>query len=88
MAIDYTVHYAKMEDELRNLLQKVGYLLAKDDLADATDYLAEGEYGLALETIAEGLREPSGQINSSVVEYIAPLAKRMKIKGRPFLKSL
>ena len=87
MAVDYAIHHARMEKELRDLLQKFGSWLTSDDLADATDYLAEGEYGLALETIAEGLRE-QGHMNSSVAEYITPLAEAMEIKDRPFLKAL
>jgi hypothetical protein len=86
MAVDYATHHAEMEQALRNLLQKFGSWLTSGDLADATDYLAEGEYGLALETIAEGLRE-QGRINSSVAEYITPLAEAMEIKDRPFLKA-
>jgi hypothetical protein len=88
MAVDYAIHHAKMENELQNLLQKFGYLLNEGDLADAKDFIAEGEYGLALETIAEGLREQDGSINSGIAEYITPLVQAMEIKGRPFLKAL
>jgi hypothetical protein len=88
MAVDHATHYAEMERQLRTLLQKFAYRLTKSDLADAEDFIAEGEYGLALEAIAEGLREQDGHINSAVAEYITPLAEAMKIKNRPFLKAL
>jgi hypothetical protein len=88
MAVDYATHYAKMEDELRNLLQKFGYRLTASDLADAKDFIAEGEYALALETVAEGLRGQDGRIDSATAEYITPLVEAMEIKDRPFLKAL
>jgi hypothetical protein len=88
MAVDHATHYAEMDKQLRNLLQKFAYRLTKRDLADAEDFIAEGEYGLALEVIAEGLREQDGRINSAVAEFITPLAEAMKLKNRSFLKAL
>jgi hypothetical protein len=85
MAVEYAT---ETERELHNLLQKFAYRLSTTDLAEATEYLAAREYGLALEAIAEGLREPDGHIDPAVASHIAPLAEAMEIKDRPFLKAL
>jgi hypothetical protein len=52
---DYTEHYAETERRLRELLQKTAGMLTARYLAEAWSFLAEHEYGLALETITEGL---------------------------------
>ncbi len=88
MAVGYATHYAKMEKELHNLLQKFTYKLSPADLAEATEYFAAREYGLMLEVIAEGLREQDGSIDPRISPYIASLAQALQIKDRPFLKAL
>jgi hypothetical protein len=90
MAVKYAAHYAEMEQELRDLLIRTGCRLSTRDLAAATGYLHAGEYGLALEAIAEGMPKKDGHIDPPVYgEMIGRLAKRMEIEeDRPFLKTL
>lgn len=54
---DYTAHYAKVEKALRDLLEAYSpYYLTEEEIYDATEFLAEGEYGLALDVIAHAMR--------------------------------
>jgi hypothetical protein len=88
MAVDYTTHYADTEKQLVSLLQKVMHLLPTRDLADATEYLAAREYGLALETIAEGVLDAEPRIDPGLVRWMVDLARIMEIEHRPFVKAL
>jgi hypothetical protein len=89
MVVGLATHYAEMEKELRQLLHRVAYLLTKEDVAEAMEFLAAGEYGLALEVIAEGLRAQKGpSIDPAIVQSIAKLAHDMGIESRPFVKAL
>lgn len=53
---DYTAHYAKVEKALRDLLEAYSSYLTEEEMYDATEFLAEGEYGLALDVIAHAVR--------------------------------
>jgi hypothetical protein len=88
MVVGFATHHAEIEQKLTDLLQKVGYLLATKDSAEATEFLAVREYGLALEAIAEGLRAQQQRIDPSIADYIVKLARDMEIESRPFVKAL
>jgi hypothetical protein len=88
MAVDLATHYAAIEKDIVGLLQKVMHLLTPADLAEATEYLAAREYGLALEEIVEGLAEHHPSAVRSLAPLIGKLAREMQIEDRPFLKGL
>jgi hypothetical protein len=88
MVVDLSTHYAKMEQELVGLLQKVAHMLTPSDLAEATEYLAAREYGLALEEIVEGLAEQHPDAVLGLAPTIGRLAQAMQIEDRPFVKAL
>jgi hypothetical protein len=88
MAIDQAAHYAELEKELVGLLQKVAHWLPPQNLAEATEYLAAREYGLALEEIIAGLAERPEGIHPSLAQQATKLARAMKIDNRPFMKVL
>lgn len=87
MAVEHATHYANVEKELVSLLQKVTYWLSRQDLAEAAEFIAAREYGLALEAITEGLRE-TGHLDAGTVQWIMKLAREMEIENQPFVKAL
>ncbi len=52
MTHSLAAHHTIVERALRDLLQTYETFFTKDDLYDATEYLDNGEYGLALESLA------------------------------------
>jgi hypothetical protein len=88
MAIDQAGHYAELEKELIGLLQKIAHWLPPEKLAEAAEYLAAREYGLALEEIIAGLAERPEGIHPSLAAQATKLARTMKIDIRPFMKAL
>ena len=67
---DYTAHYAETERRLRELLAETADKLPARTMADAWAFLAATEYGLALETIAEGLK-PEDREASKLIRALA-----------------
>ena len=86
MTAEYTTHYASMENELTGLLQTVLQWLPPRNFAAAREFIAAREYGLALETISEGLRE-TGHV-APFIDLILKLAREMEIGNEPFVKAL
>jgi hypothetical protein len=87
MAVDLASHHAVMEKELLGLLQQVTYRLTSAGLAAAAEYLAAGEYGLALEEIVEGVAKQTSFV-CEIAPQVARLAHEMHIEDRPFVKAL
>jgi hypothetical protein len=85
---DYTAHYAETEKQLLELLQKVAGLLTAGDLADANEFLAAREYGLALETIAGGLVDRKQGIQREIVERVDAIARPMHLANTSFVKDV
>ncbi|MBO0711838.1 MAG: hypothetical protein J2P47_11235 [Acetobacteraceae bacterium] len=87
MAIGCATHYANIEKELRDLLRKVTHRLPVRHLAEATEFLAAREYGLALEAVSEGLRATE-HMDPVFASRIMKLAHEMEIENQPFVKAL
>jgi len=87
MTTGYATHYANIEKELRDLLQKVTRWLPVQHLAEATEFLAAGEYGLALEAISDGLRATE-HMDPAFASRVIKLAREMEIENQPFVKAL
>jgi len=74
------------QKELGNLLQQATRWLPPLDLAEATELLAVREYSLALEVIADGLRQTKHI--EPFIDLILKLAREMEIGNQPFVKAL
>jgi len=58
----------------------------RSDLAEAKELLTAREYGLALEVIADGLRQTKHI--ESFIDLILKLAREMEIENQPCVKAL
>jgi hypothetical protein len=73
---DHTAHYAATERRLRELLQQVADKLSARTMAEAWGFLAAREYGLCLETVADGLKPE----DRAALKLIHALADSMEMK--------
>jgi hypothetical protein len=81
-------HFERVHRTFTSLLEELGQVWAKQDVAYVSDEVAYGEYGDALENlIAIGLRNGKGFVPSQV-EQIEALAAAMGMGDSPFLMQL
>ena len=77
--LDFSDHYADMENRLRALLSAVTGLFSAADIAEVEEFIDAREYGLALQTLAAILHENSTHFDGQVVEKIQGLAGAMSL---------
>ncbi|MGH6678525.1 MAG: hypothetical protein ACREDL_06245 [Bradyrhizobium sp.] len=81
-------HFDRIHRTFTSLLEELGQVWAKQDVAYVSDEVAHGEYGDALENlIAIGLRNGKGFVPPQV-EQIEALAAAMDMRDSPFLMQL
>lgn len=85
---DYTSLDPRIESELAELLRRVSHALPAKDSGDAADFIAAGEFGLALETIAGGLVYRHKGISADIARQIEVLAASMQLIDRPFVSQI
>jgi hypothetical protein len=81
-------HFDRVHRIFTSLLEELGQVWAKQDVAYVSDEVAHGEYGDALENlIAIGLRNGKGFVPPQVAQ-IEALAAAMDMRGSPFVMHL
>jgi hypothetical protein len=81
-------HFDRVRRIFTSLLEELGQVWARQDIAYVSDEVTHGEYGDALENlIAIGLRNGKGFVPPQVAQ-IEALAAAMDMGGSPFLMQL
>lgn len=77
--LNFSDHYADMENGLRTLLSAVAGQFSASDIAEVEEFIEAREYGLALQTLAAILLETSTHLDGQVIDKIQELAGAMDI---------
>ena len=66
-----------IEKEVKEILAKSKYGLTEADIDNASDFIAHGEYGVALELISEQLYENEARVDADLLDSVQKTAFSM-----------
>ncbi|MBL9028806.1 MAG: MafI family immunity protein [Myxococcales bacterium] len=79
MSSDFDKHYRKVDETIRELLQDLQHFLSAEERAEVEVFLDAGEYGVALETLWEILRESKKTVSEQALAEVRKLARSMQL---------
>ena len=74
-----TQRYEELERKLGEILAEARPLASKGGLAEASDYLDQGEYGLALDTLVYAIANAGDRVDARMYAQIIQLGRLMRL---------
>ena len=72
-------HHQKLETQLAKALRDTASLLSKGEKEEVKEYIKNGEYSVALETLIDMLGETGKPLSSPVLNLLSDLADAMEL---------
>lgn len=72
------IEYQDVEENFGNLISLLNKSFISKEIDEIKDFVDYGEYGLALDTLIDIIKEENKEINNDIFQYIAKLSNLME----------
>ena len=72
------IEYQDVEENFGNLISLLNKSFISKEIDEIKDFVDYGEYGLALDTLIDIIKEENKEINNGIFQYIAELSNLME----------
>ena len=71
------IEYQEVEENFCSLISLLNKCFTSKEIDEIKDFVDYGEYGLALDTLIDIIKEENKEINNDIFQYIAKLSNLM-----------
>lgn len=82
------IEYQEVEENFGNLISLLNKSVISKEIDEIKDFVDYGEYGLALDTLIDIIKEENKEINNDIFQYIAKLSNLMEQNMEAITKDL
>lgn len=82
------IEYQEVEEKFGNLISLLNKSFISKEIDEIKDFVDYGEYGLALDTLIDIIKEENKEINNDIFQYIAKLSNLMEQNMEAITKEL
>lgn len=82
------IEYQEVEENFGNLNSLLNKSFISKEIDEIKDFVDYGEYGLALDTLIDIIKEENKEINNDIFQYIAKLSNLMEQNMEAITKDL
>ena len=82
------IEYQDVEENFGNLISLLNKSFISKEIDEIKDFVDYGEYGLALDTLIDIIKEENKEINNDIFQYIAKLSNLMEQNMEAITKDL
>ncbi|PIT08955.1 hypothetical protein BGI36_06520 [Snodgrassella communis] len=82
------IEYQEVEENFGNLISLLNKSFISKEIDEIKDFVDYGEYGLALDTLIDIIKEENKEINNDIFQYIAKLSNLMEQNMEAITKDL
>ena len=82
------IEYQEVEENFGNLISLLNKSFTSKEIDEIKDFVDYGEYGLALDTLIDIIKEENKEINNDIFQYIAKLSNLMEQNMEAITKDL
>ncbi|MCO6506328.1 MAG: MafI family immunity protein [Snodgrassella sp.] len=82
------IEYQDVEENFGNLISLLNKSFISKEIDEIKDFVDYGEYGLALDTLIDIIKEENKEINNGIFQYIAELSNLMEQNMEVITKDL
>lgn len=82
------IEYQEVEENFGNLISLLNKSFISKEIDEIKDFVDYGEYGLALDTLIDIIKEENKEINNDIFQYIAKLSNLMEQNTEAITKDL
>lgn len=82
------IEYQEVEENFGNLISLLNKSFISKEIDEIKDFVDYGEYGLALDTLIDIIKEENKEINNDIFQYIAKLSNLMEQNMEVITKDL
>ncbi|MCO6517995.1 MAG: MafI family immunity protein [Snodgrassella sp.] len=82
------IEYQEVEENFGNLISLLNKSFISKEIDEIKDFVDYGEYGLALDTLIDIIKEENKEINNGIFQYIAELSNLMEQNMEVITKDL
>lgn len=82
------IEYQEVEEKFGNLISLLNKSFISKEIDEIKDFVDYGEYGLALDTLIDIIKEENKEINNDIFQYIAKLSNLMEQNMEAITKDL
>lgn len=82
------IEYQEVEENFGNLISLLNKSFISKEIDEIKDFVDYGEYGLALDTLIDIIKEENKEINNDIFQYIAKLSNLMEHNMEAITKDL
>lgn len=82
------IEYQEVEENFGNLISLLNKSFISKEIDEIKDFVDYGEYGLALDTLIDIIKEENKEINNDIFQYIAKLSNLMEQNMETITKDL
>jgi len=75
------IEYQEVEENFCSLISLLNKCFTSKEIDEIKDFVDYGEYGLALDTLIDIIKEENKEINNDIFQYIAKLSNLMILRG-------
>ncbi|NUE79799.1 MafI family immunity protein [Snodgrassella alvi] len=82
------IEYQEVEENFCSLISLLNKCFTSKEIDEIKDFVDYGEYGLALDTLIDIIKEENKEINNDIFQYIAKLSNLMEQNMEVITKDL
>ena len=82
------IEYQEVEENFCSLISLLNKCFTSKEIDEIKDFVDYGEYGLALDTLIDIIKEENKEINNDIFQYIAKLSNLMEQNMEAITKDL